>query len=289
VESSGRARTLNYNWSMQLMSTSSRQAAVAKGARPAPDGGEGASSALFDETLPFPPPLHRGVRSIPAKSDRTERGLSGPGARGLSLEQLPEASLALVRQAELGPESETPAQPAPLVRAADNEVALGRLHWRGRELSPEFHAYALRVARGENLEPFRGQLLAGESAASPWESVDSRPLRSKTPRVVGLLLAALALAAVVSGSLTSHEEAQAWIHSVPVVPQAATLQPAPLTVAEAASSLQSPSAPATDLASPVAASPPVPPRAPRKVAAPTSAAVTEAKGPSPLLVEEPPF
>lgn len=294
MESSGPAPTPNYNCDMHSMGSSSRQAADANAARPMGDGGVGLSSSSFDETQPFPPPLRRvppplrrGVRST-----RTERGLSGPGPSGLSLEQLTEASLARAQLSnadmqELSPASETPVQAAALVRAASSEVALGRLHWRGRELSPEFHEYAQRICRGENLAPFRGQLLADESLGLPWESADSRPLRSKGPRVVGLLLTALALVAVVSGSLTSHEVSSSW--RVPTAAALAATLPEPeLTIADPVSSMLSPSPPAVEVTEVVSPPLPVPQRQPRKTAPPPPAAA-EAKSPSPLLVEDPPF
>jgi hypothetical protein len=217
---------------------------------------------------------------------------------GLSLEQLTEASLAraqLVRAdiEELDPASETPVQAAAIVRAATSEAALGRLHWRGRELSPEFHEYAQRVSRGENLAPFRGQLLANESLALPWESADSLPLRSKAPRVVGLLLAALALVAIVSGSLAGNDESSGW-NLPPAAALAATLpEPSPLTVVDPAGTLARPLPP--PLPPPVEITPAVQPALPavpprqRRKAAPAPTAAAEVKGPSPLLVEEPSF
>lgn len=43
-----------------------------------------------------------------------------------------------------------------------------RLSWRGIEVSDEFQEYAARVARGEQLEPYRGPVLSRPSAEFPW-------------------------------------------------------------------------------------------------------------------------
>jgi hypothetical protein len=43
-----------------------------------------------------------------------------------------------------------------------------RLRWRGIEVSDEFQQYAARVARGEDLEPYRGPVLSRPSAEFPW-------------------------------------------------------------------------------------------------------------------------
>lgn len=51
----------------------------------------------------------------------------------------------------------------------------GRLRWRGLEVSEEFQRYAERVARGEELSPYRGQVLARYCAAFPWVLPDAPP------------------------------------------------------------------------------------------------------------------
>jgi hypothetical protein len=218
---------------------------------------------------------------------------------GPSLEQLTEASLVRAQLAraedieELDPASETPVQAAAIVRAATSEAALGRLHWRGRELSPEFHEYAQRVSRGENLAPFRGQLLASESLALPWDSVDALPLRSKAPRVVGLLVAALALVAIVSGGLASTEESTGWNLPSSAALAATLPEPAPLTVVDPVGSLARPLPPPlpppVEITPAVPSPPPAVPQRQHRKAAPPPTAAAEVKGPSPLLVEEPSF
>jgi len=40
-----------------------------------------------------------------------------------------------------------------------------RLKWRGLDASPELQEYALRIASGEDLPPFRGPMLASREAA----------------------------------------------------------------------------------------------------------------------------
>lgn len=43
-----------------------------------------------------------------------------------------------------------------------------RLRWRGIEVSDEFQEYAARVARGEDLAPYRGPVLSRPCAEFPW-------------------------------------------------------------------------------------------------------------------------
>jgi hypothetical protein len=58
----------------------------------------------------------------------------------------------------------------------------GRLRWKGLDVSEEFRRYAERVARGEDLPPFEGKILAEPDAVFPWEpgqraATPRRPLR----------------------------------------------------------------------------------------------------------------
>ena len=48
-----------------------------------------------------------------------------------------------------------------------------RLRWKGLDVSDEFRTYAERVARGEQLPPFEGRVLAEPNAAFPWGPLDS--------------------------------------------------------------------------------------------------------------------
>ena len=58
-----------------------------------------------------------------------------------------------------------------------------RLRWRGLDVSDEFHQYAQRIARGEKLPPYAGQVLAQPDPRFPWQpGARSRP--SRRSRVV---------------------------------------------------------------------------------------------------------
>jgi len=73
-----------------------------------------------------------------------------------------------------------------------------RLRWKGLDVSDEFRSYAERVARGENLPPFAGRVLAEPNAEFPWGS----PARSdRVGPGRGGQLALWASAAVVMGLL----------------------------------------------------------------------------------------
>ena len=52
-----------------------------------------------------------------------------------------------------------------------------RLRWKGLDVSEEFRDYAERIARGEDLPPFEGRVLAEPNAAFPWGSLS----RNETP------------------------------------------------------------------------------------------------------------
>lgn len=80
-------------------------------------------------------------------------------------------------------------------------IAPARLCWRGVEVSEEFQRYAERVARGEDLGPFRGQVLATSSTAFPWRleaPSAQRSTESVPPRVPGWLKLLAAGAALIS-------------------------------------------------------------------------------------------
>jgi hypothetical protein len=46
-----------------------------------------------------------------------------------------------------------------------------RLRWKGLDVSDEFRSYAERVARGEDLPPFEGRVLAEPNPAFPWNEL----------------------------------------------------------------------------------------------------------------------
>jgi hypothetical protein len=50
-----------------------------------------------------------------------------------------------------------------------------RLRWKGLDVSDEFRSYAERVARGEDLPPFEGRVLAEPNAEFPWGRPASLP------------------------------------------------------------------------------------------------------------------
>jgi hypothetical protein len=58
----------------------------------------------------------------------------------------------------------------------------GRLHWRGIAVSEEFQRYAARVACGEQLAPYRGQVLARPCPEFPWGAAPRLRTQRSTPR-----------------------------------------------------------------------------------------------------------
>jgi hypothetical protein len=57
-----------------------------------------------------------------------------------------------------------------------------RLRWKGLDVSDEFRSYAERVARGEDLPPFAGRVLAEPSAEFPWGSLARSDLPARPSR-----------------------------------------------------------------------------------------------------------
>jgi hypothetical protein len=57
--------------------------------------------------------------------------------------------------------------------------ARGRLRWKGLEVSDEFRSYADRVARGEDLPPFQGSILAEPDPAFPWDPNEQRQAQGR--------------------------------------------------------------------------------------------------------------
>ena len=225
-----------------------------------------------------------------------------------SLEQLTEARLARMKDDSFLWETPPPsAHQMVLAKPAVEQSSLVPLRWRGLPLSEEFQQYALRVARGENLAPYRGPVLADGSQQLPWNESDARALRRKTRRGGGLLLAlaaCLGVAAFVLPNLSPSEpyrvaESQSFeLQPKPPVPTpteqaltaaAAALEPAaPVPPSEPLPALRLPPKPAAPQASatvvnavPGAAGASTAPSAPRRAAPPSSASATATATPAP--------
>jgi hypothetical protein len=114
-------------------------------------------------------------------------------------------------QAQRGAERRRPATAALVVSAGETALATlpGRLHWRGIEVSEEFQRYAARVARGEQLAPYRGQVLARHCPDFPWGAAPlvraqraAEPLVGRSTKIGAVVLSAgtALLAAIGVGS-----------------------------------------------------------------------------------------
>lgn len=113
--------------------------------------------------------------------------------------------------AQLCSQQHTPTN-ALVVGCRETALALPtRLSWRGIEVSEEFQRYAARVANGEQLAPWRGQVLARPCPEFPWAPNTRVPQRPASPllgrsaKIGAMLLSAGAalLAAVGVGSGTA--------------------------------------------------------------------------------------
>lgn len=131
-----------------------------------------------------------------------------------------------------------------LVKAPTFHV--GQLRWKGIEVSDEFLRYAARVARGEQLTPYRGQVLARAGVDFPWNAelrghVDG-PTHATEPRVrrrkrgrrllgwargAGALVICVLLVGVGAAAMTggATDESPAWSLRLAEPAHAATPRP----------------------------------------------------------------
>ncbi|HEU4578182.1 MAG TPA: hypothetical protein VFS67_08010 [Polyangiaceae bacterium] len=132
--------------------------------------------AAEHETFPGPGPLRadeakRGIhpveQMVDAAIDRIAR--EQQAARdGRPREVSAQEALALV-SSEGASTSLAAAAAAASASTGSARRANARLRWKGLEVSEEFRSYADRVARGEDLPPFKGKILAEPDAEFPWD------------------------------------------------------------------------------------------------------------------------
>lgn len=174
------------------------------------------SSAAEHETYPGPGPLtadeaKRAIRPVEQMVDAAieriaretqaraaKAGSSAAGGAGASRTAHPAAASAEPGHALTLARSDAAALMAMEEHGAahGSELALsperrgkGRLRWKGLDVSDEFRSYAERVARGEDLPPFTGKILAEPDPAFPWDpTAQKRAARRALKHQVGLWL-----------------------------------------------------------------------------------------------------
>jgi hypothetical protein len=113
-----------------------------------------------------------------------------------------------------------------------------RLRWKGLDVSDEFRQYAERVARGEDLPPFEGRVLAEPSAAFPWgQGVLGEEAPKKRGSGTWVWGAAFAVLGMLGGAVALRLEGAAT--NVPVATSIAPLAP-PTSTAEPAQTADTP-------------------------------------------------
>ena len=117
------------------------------------------------ETLPGPGP---------GPSSYTETATGG----GRPVEQMMDAAIERIAREQRGLATASAFDMGVLDRgvfdaAIEKPAKPTRLRWKGLDVSEEFRSYAERVARGEQLPPFEGRVLAEPNAAFPWGPLDS--------------------------------------------------------------------------------------------------------------------
>ena len=159
------------------------------------------SEATEHETYPGPGPL---------RADEGKRGIH-------PVEQMVDAAIdRIAREREAAHPGHAlalaPKESAPSALATTRR-GQGKLRWKGLEVSDEFRSYAERVARGEDLPPYKGRILAEPDAAFPWEPAARRRAARHARRLQTVLWGVgAALVGVASWSLVVQlgGEADAW-------------------------------------------------------------------------------
>ena len=134
------------------------------------------SDAAEHETFPGPGPLRadeakRGIHPVEQMVDaaidriaREQQAARDEGRRDGSVQH----ALALA-STESASTSLAAAAAAASASTGSARRANARLRWKGLDVSDEFRSYADRVARGEDLPPFKGKILAEPGAEFPWD------------------------------------------------------------------------------------------------------------------------
>jgi hypothetical protein len=258
-------------------------------------------SAPFDDTQPFPPPLVANDSSFAGLEETPVTGVSSPLCLegSMSLEQATELGLEELRTGRRSPPPNVGRHSEALVPAcdADAPASSSRLCWRGIEVSDEFQGYALRVARGEELAPYRGRVLASGAPDFPWQATAVPTRGRRAARLAGLAIGAvLAALTAALGLLQAPPDAS---YREPFTMRGPAREPRADTAAlppaadqtraheslTVPASLKAPSTPPTPTPAPKQTAP-----AARAARRPTPDAPHAPTTPaSPLLVEAPPF
>jgi hypothetical protein len=144
------------------------------------------------ETLPGPGPGHKSTRGAPPSVRPVEQMVDA------AIERLANEHLARQRGSfEPQHDSEHELDLALYETPPSRPRKPTRLRWKGLEVSDEFRSYAERVARGEDLPPFEGRVLAEPNPAFPWDQaapVDPPRREGRASRIVLWSSAAVVLA-----------------------------------------------------------------------------------------------
>jgi len=246
------------------------------------------SEAAEHETYPGPGPL---------RADEGKRGIH-------PVEQMVDAAIdriAREREASRAGDADpghalalAPKDAAPSALATTKRGS-GKLRWKGLEVSDEFRSYAERVARGEDLPPYKGRILAEPDAAFPWEpAARKRAVRKARRLQTALWGAGAALVGLASWSLVVQlgGEADAWqragesavattvLSNQPNTGRPASTQPAPELAPPAAAPPLQVSEPEPSLGESIGSTPVA--TVPDRATANASAAAAEEHRPQPV-------
>ncbi len=133
--------------------------------------------AAEHETFPGPGPLRadeakRGIRPVEQMVDAAIDRIAREREAARDEIEREGSEYALSLAATEGASTSLAAAAAAAAASASTGSARranARLRWKGLDVSDEFRSYAERVARGEDLPPFKGKILAEPGAEFPWD------------------------------------------------------------------------------------------------------------------------
>jgi hypothetical protein len=268
------------------------------------------SDARQHETLPGPGPGPSAASSSAAGSSAAGSS-AAMGGGGRPVEQMMDAAIeriAVERSArernareptlagqkgsvELARRSATEAALARRDAGARASKVPTRLRWKGLDVSDEFRQYAERIARGEELPPFEGRVLAEPNPAFPWgdgvvgeEAVPKQ--RGAHPAVWGAAIVVLGLlgwsVALKLQGVEPSASVETTIAPLAAPPPAAELEPQPSATSPDGVATSNIEAPTTE----PAVAPPEPPSAAEPAPAVSSSLAPEPATPASSLHAE---
>jgi hypothetical protein len=173
----------------------------------------------------------------------SSRGLDSSSSLEIALDQAIAHRFSSVQERSSKKRRNSPVPTSLALTVTPKQTALAlvpsRLAWRGIEVSDEFQEYAARVARGEQLAPFRGPVLSrpcpefpwttpSSSATSPTPTLPEYPGRARSLKALVCFVAAVgSVAGALGVGAGGKAQSVADTFATPPVQASAALMPTP--------------------------------------------------------------